>query len=250
MVAVGEEKEPLVGVAAADFRIAGSLSVSEAVATRCSVRAYLDRPVSTRILRDVVGKASRAPSGGNLQPWHVTILSGRVLREFCEEFGRSIAAAPEYDSSQYEIYPSSLPGIYDGRRRKVGEDMYGQLGIARDDRAGRRAWFNQNYRFFGAPVGLFIHMPAAMGPAQYSDLGMWMQTMMLLLRETGLDSCAQECWSLYHARLRALLPLPQDHLIFAGMAIGYRDPEAAVNQLRTDRAAIGETAQFLGFEDE
>ena len=122
--------------------------------------------------------------------------------------------------------------------------MYASMGIAREDKARRREWFARNFGFFDAPVGLFCYTHQIMGPPQWSDLGMFLQTLMLLLRAEGLDSCAQECWSIYPETVRALTGAPDDLVLFCGMAIGFRNPDAAVNSFPQARLPVDEFASF------
>lgn len=223
------------------------MNVSEAVQTRRSVRAFTDQPVEREMLARILEKAQRAPSGGNVQPWNAVVLTGepmqvlfaRVAREFPK--GRA-ALAPEYN-----IYPPELDGVYEARRFRVGEDMYAALGIAREDKALRLQWFANNFRAFGAPVLMLVHTPKYMGPPQWSDIGMWMQTVMLLLREEGLDSCAQEAWAAYSPQVREVVDIPEDHIFFCGMAIGYRDPQAPVNSFDVTRAPIEQAIRWHGW---
>lgn len=151
-------------------------------------------------------------------------------------------------SPEYDIYPKGLDGDYEQRRRGVGEDLYGALEIARENKAGRMMWFANNFRAFGAPVLMLVHTPKYMGPPQWSDIGMWLQTVMLLLREEGLDSCAQEAWAMYSAQVRSAVEIPDDHIFFCGMAIGYRDLEAPVNQFGVARAKLDECVTWPGFD--
>ena len=223
------------------------MNVTEAVRTRQSVRAFLDRPVPEAILRQVLETAARAPSGGNLQPWRIYAVAGEPLARFKAAMQARLAADPELDPLEYHVYPENLWDPHRGYRNRVGEAMYARLGIPREDRAGRRAWFARNYAFFGAPAAIFAYLDRRMGPPQWSDMGMYLQTVMLLLREQGLDSCPQECWSMYNATVRALLEPPPELMLFCGMAIGYRDPDAAVNGLVTERAPLEEFASFRGF---
>ena len=220
------------------------MDVSEAVATRRSVRGFLDTPVDGAVIRRVLAAASRAPSGGNLQPWHVDIVAGEPLAELKVIMRDRLATGSE--TPAYAIYPADLPEPYRTHRFQVGEDLYAALGIPREDKAGRRRWFAQNFGFFGAPMALFTSVDRAMGPPQWSDLGMFLQTVMLLLREAGLDSCAQECWALYPETVGAFLGLPPERMLFCGMAIGHADPAAPANALRSRRAAVGEFATFRG----
>lgn len=221
------------------------MNVSQAVDSRRSVRAFLDRPVDLERLRDVLERAARAPSGGNLQPWRLFVLSGDALSRFKEAMQARLNTRPTPDLPlDYEIYPSALGEPYRSERFAIGEAMYAELGIAREDKAGRRQQFANNYRFFGAPVALFCYVDRGMGPPQWSDLGMYLQTVMLLLRERGLDSCAQECWSVYHREVAAQLSPPDDWMLFCGMAIGHADPNAAVNRLRSRRLPLDQFVQW------
>ncbi|WP_324739677.1 nitroreductase [Tsuneonella sp. CC-YZS046] len=223
------------------------MNVSEAVASRRSIRAFLDKPVEARVLREVLEKAQRAASGGNLQPWHGVILSGEPLERLKAHIAAVLPEGRSAWEQDYVIYPEALADPYEARRVAVGEAMYGAMGIAREDKRGRLAQFVANFRAFDAPVLMLVHMPRYMGPPQWSDIGMWLQTVMLLLREQGLDSCAQEAWSVYHSRIREVVGLPDDHLFFCGLAIGYRDPDAAVNLFDVARAPLEEAIRFEGF---
>lgn len=218
------------------------MEVAEAVAARRSVRGFLDRPVDPVLLERLVGEAARAPSGGNLQPWHIDVLTGEALDRFKALMRERLAAGAE--SPAYEIYPPSLTAPYRDRRYRLGEAMYGHIGIPREDREGRRRWFARNFQFFGAPAALFCTVDRQMGPPQWSDLGMYLQTLMLLLVSEGLASCPQECWALYPETVTGFLGTPAERMLFCGMAIGYEDPAEPANALRPDRAPIEEWARF------
>ena len=223
------------------------MNVSGAVTSRRSIRVFLDEPVHRAVLERVLEKSQRAPSGGNVQPWHAVMLTGepleRLVARIAEEFPKGRAAhAPEY-----HIYPPELDGEYEQRRRGVGEDMYGALEIPREDKAKRLMWFANNFRAFGAPVLMLVHTPKYMGPPQWSDIGMWLQTVMLLLREEGLDSCPQEAWAVYSPQIREVVAIPEDHIFFCGLAIGHRDPDAPVNRFAVARAPLEEVVRFEGF---
>ncbi len=223
------------------------MKVTEAVQSRRSVRAFLNKPVDRDILQRVLETAQRSPSGGNTQPWHAEIITGEPMQAMFQSVSDVLALGKEGWSPEYDIYPKDLDGAYEQRRRGVGEDMYGALDISRDNKAGRLMWFANNFRGFGAPVMMLIHTPKYMGPPQWSDIGMWLQTIMLLLREEGLDSCAQEAWAMYSKQVRAAVPIPDDHIFFCGMAIGYRDPDAPVNKFTVARAPLDETVRWHGF---
>ncbi|WP_427968808.1 nitroreductase [Altererythrobacter sp.] len=225
------------------------MNVTEAVLSRRSIRAFLDQPVERETLIRVLEKAQRAPSGGNVQPWNAEMLTGDPLARLFEEVGKEVPKWREGMTPEYEIYPQGLDGAYEERRVAVGEAMYTAMGIERSDRAKRLAWFANNYRAFGAPVLMLVHTPRYMGPPQWSDVGMWLQTVMLLLREEGLDSCAQEAWSAFGEPVRRVANIPEDHIFFCGLAIGYRDPDAPVNCFEVNRAGIDEAITWNGFTD-
>ncbi len=220
------------------------MNVSEAVRTRRSVRAFTDRPVDLEQLRGILNLAARAPSGGNLQPWHIHVVAGERMVALKALMARRVAEEPGGEGTEYAIYPPALDTPFRDRRFAVGEAMYAQIGVAREDKAGRRNWFARNYQFFGAPVALFCYVDRRHGPPQWSDCGMYLQTLMLLLREAGMDSCPQECWALYHRTIGAFLGAPEGQMLFTGMSIGWRDEDAAVNGLVSERAS---EAEFLRF---
>jgi nitroreductase len=226
------------------------MNVAEATMSRRSVRAYLDTPVPETLLRHVMELAARAPSGGNVQPWYLYALAGEQLERFKAQMRERLATTPSPDPVEYHIYPENLWEPHRTQRFRVGEMMYAELGIPREDKASRLKWFRNNYEFFGAPVGLFCYIDRRMGPPQWSDLGMYLQNVMLLLRERGLDSCAQECWSIYNRLVAEFLGSPPELMLFCGMAIGYADESAPVNRLRTERLKLAEFAELRGFAAE
>jgi nitroreductase len=224
------------------------LSVSEAVATRRSIRAFLDRPVERAVLERVLEKAQRAPSGGNTQPWHGVILTGEPLARLISRIAEDLPKGRAAFAPEYHVYPPGLDGAYETRRRAIGEDMYSALAIPREDKAARLMWFARNFQAFGAPVLMLVHTPRYMGPPQWSDIGMWLQTIMLLLREEGLDSCPQEAWAVYSPQIREVVAIPEDHIFFCGMAIGWGDREAPVNRFPVARAPLEEAVRWEGWD--
>lgn len=221
------------------------MKVSEAVAARRSVRGFLDTPVDPGLLHAVVAGAARAPSGGNLQPWHVDVLTGEPLARLKAIMAEKLAAGA-MESAHYAIYPPALARPYKDRRFEVGMALYGAMGIARDDHDGRNRQFRGNFDFFGAPAALFCTVNRAMGPPQWSDLGMYLQSVMLLAVEAGLATCAQECWAMYPDTVGAFLDLPPERMVFCGMAIGYEDASAPANALRSARAPEAEWLRLWG----
>jgi nitroreductase len=219
------------------------MNVSEAVTQRMSVRAFRPDPVPGAVVRDILETAHRAPSGGNLQPWRVYALSGEPLAEL-----KRIVAATPMETPQYPVYPDALWDPFRTRRYECGEDLYASIGIGREDKAGRYRQLANNLDFFGAPVGLFFCLDRKLGSAQWSDVGMYMQSVMLLAVERGLDTCAQEFWARYANTVATFLNLPDDHMVFSGMALGHRDPDAPINGWRTRRDPFEVWAEMRGFD--
>jgi len=174
------------------------------------------------------------------------VVGGARLLELKALIAQRLADAPDGEPREYDVYPRDLVAPYRDRRFAVGEAMYAELGIPREDRAARRRWFARNGEFFGAPLALFCSVDRSMGPPQWSDLGMLLQSVMLLLREQGLDSCPQEYWSIFPQTLGSFLELPAQRLLFTGMAIGHADRSHPVNRLVAARAPLDEVADFMG----
>ena len=225
------------------------MNVSDAVASRYSCRAFLSTPIPEATVRDILERAGRAPSGGNVQPWRVDALAGARL----EELRALVRARPELlprgEGAEYNIYPPNLKEPYETRRRQVGAALYQAVGIAREDRAGRYRQYARNFEFFGAPVGLLMSIDRSMGPPQWSDLGGYIQTVMLLARERGLHSCGQEAWTHWHKTVYAFLKLPPEYILFCGLALGFADEAAAINNWRAPREPLDAFATFSGFEN-
>jgi nitroreductase len=211
-----------------------------------SCRSFLKTPVSGQIVRAILEAAKQAPSGGNLQPWHVYAVGGEELNRLRAIVAAKLADQPMGEGSEYPMYPPNLTEPYRSRRFKCGEDLYATLGIARENRAARLTQFARNFDFFGAPASLFIAIDRQMGADQWADTGMFMQSVMLLARERGLHTCAQEAWSLWYRTVGEFLAMPPELMLFCGIAIGYRDESAPVNTLRTERAPLSEFATFRG----
>lgn len=217
------------------------MDVTQAVHKRMSVRQFLPTPVEDSVLRELLSDASRSPSGGNLQPWRVYVLNGDSMTRF-REFS---AGQPPIDQPEYDIYPAELAEPYRTNRFTIGEQMYATLGIPRDDKDGRRRQFAHNNDFFGAPAALFLFLDRQMGPPQWSDAGMFLQTLMLLAVERGLGTCAQEYWSVRHKTVAAFVGAPANEILFCGMAIGHVDESAPINGLKSERMPLDEWAMFV-----
>ncbi|MBF5096500.1 nitroreductase [Azospirillum sp. INR13] len=220
------------------------MTVDEAVTARRSIRAFLPRPVPLDTVRGVLERAARAPSGGNLQPWRIHVVTDAPLSKLKALMAVRAREVPQEAPVDYEIYPTPLPEPYKARRTACGEAMYALLDIARTDRERRWNRLRENFQLFGAPLGLFCCVDRCMGAPQWADLGMYLQTVMLLLKARGLDSCAQEAWALYPRTMAAFLRLPDDQMLFCGMAVGWADPDAPVNRLVTERAPLEAFVRF------
>lgn len=217
-----------------------AMNVSEALRTRTSIRAFKPDPVPRATIEEILVKASRAPSGGNLQPWKVHVLLGEARDELVRRTKERMATNPMGSKPEYHIYPPELTEPYKTRRFRVGEQMYATMNIPREDKARRMMQFVRNWEFFGAPVGLIISIDRQMQQGQWADLGMFLQSIMLLCREYGLHSCAQEAWAPFHTTIREYLKVPEEEMIFCGIAIGHADMDAPINTLYAERAALGE----------
>lgn len=223
------------------------MKVSDAIASRISCRAFRPEPVRLDTVRRILDRARQTPSGGNLQPWFVNVLTGAPLRSLTADIRKLDHLLPRGEGSQYRVYPPDLPDPYRARRFKCGADLYDALGIARDDRTGRLEQFARNFELFGAPVGLFFSLDRQMEPGQWSDLGMFIHAVMLLAREEGLHSCAQEAWASFPETVGRHLSLPPERMLFCGLALGYMDDAHPVNSVRTERADLDSFTTFDGW---
>ena len=221
------------------------MNVTEAVERRISVRAFRPDPVAGELLREILELAHQAPSGGNLQPWRAYALAGEPLARFKAQVAARLGSP---DEPEYDVYPPDLWEPFRTRRFQAGEDLYATIGIPREDRPARLGQFAKNAAFFGAPVGLFFCLDRRLGPPQWSDVGMYMQTLMLLAEERGLATCAQEFWSRYHTSVREFLGLPDELMVFSGMSLGYRDEAHPINALKTRRDPFDAWCEMRGFD--
>ncbi len=224
-------------------------SVSDALDTRFSCRAFKDTPVPEEDIRAILNTAMRAPSGGNLQPWHVWVAQGAPLADFVASIKEKMAETPGGEGSEYHIYPPDLIDPYNTRRRDLGERMYNAIGVAREDKIGRLAQMARNFEFFGAPCAMFFALDKSMQEGQWSDMGMFIQSIMLLARERGLHSCPQEAWAIWTPSVKAFLSIPDNMTFFCGLALGYADDENPINNWESPRAPIDEMVRFVGFSD-
>jgi len=225
-----------------------SLPADEAIATRRSVRAFLPTPVDRATVESLLALASRAPSGSNIQPWKVRVVAGPVRDKLCgailEALDREGAAAHK---REWNYYPVNWREPFLARRRKIGWDLYGLLGIAKGDFEGTERQRRRNYEFFGAPVGLIFTLDEDLEIGSWLDLGIFIGAFAIAARGRGLDTCPHASFADFHAVIRRELRIPQDEIVICGMALGHADPAAAENRLVTERAAPSHFATFEGF---
>ena len=216
------------------------MNVTEATQRRASIRSFLPEAVNDQQIRELLEVAARAPSGGNVQPWKVYVLNGESMTNF-----RAFISGRRPGQSEYPVYPPNLQEPYRTSRYELGEAMYEKLGIPREDKPARLAHLARNFDFFGAPAAFFCFIERNMGAAQWSDLGMFLQTFMLLAKEAGLDTCPQEAWAIKQESVTSFVKASDELMLFCGMAIGYRDKIAKINELRTERRPFEDWATFV-----
>ncbi|GAB4226222.1 MAG: nitroreductase [Methyloligellaceae bacterium] len=221
----------------------------EIITSRRSVRAFLPTPVARETVEHILAVASRAPSGTNTQPWKVRVLAGAAKERLCDAVTHAFDTEPEKHSYSYRYYPADIPEPYLSRRRKVGWDLYGLLGIKKGDRERTRRQHRRNYRFFDAPVGLIFTIDKVLEQGSWIDYGMFLQNVMSAARAAGLHTCPQAAWVQFHKVVAEVLQIPESEEIVCGMALGHEDPDAPENRLRTQREPVSGFARFEGFED-
>jgi nitroreductase len=224
-------------------------AVDAAIRSRRSVRAFLPRPVPRAMVEEILLLAARAPSGTNIQPWRVHVLVDSKRAGLVD----ALLHAYDYEHGQhqwaYDYYPTEWFEPYLGRRRKIGWDLYGLLGIGRGDKAGMRAQTRRNFTFFDAPVGFIVTSDARLTRGAWLDCGMFLQNIMIAARARGLDTCPQAAFAQYPKVIARVLALPAHETIVCGMALGFADPEALANRLVTERAELAEFVRFHSGDD-
>lgn len=220
-----------------------SASVTEAMLTRITVRDFLDKPVPQDVLEQLLTTALRSPSGGNLQPWKLHVMTGDTLAKFKEQAVAQTLAG-KMEEPNYQPYPSPLWEPQRSWRYKLGEDMYALLGIPKEDKMKRLIWLAQNAKFFEAPVGIIVTGRKELNMPQYLDVGILLQSLMLLAREAGLHTAPQGWWRSLRTVCGDILDIPENEEVLVGMSMGYANPDAPVNQLYADRGELEELAKF------
>jgi nitroreductase len=218
--------------------------VLAAIGGRRSIRAFLDRPVSPGLVEEILAAAARAPSGNNSQPWRVHVLTGPAKARLSEAILAKRAKGLPEPAFEYPYYPATWPEPYLSRRREVGWDLYHLLGIEKGDRAAAHRWHDQNFTFFGAPVGMILTTDRRLGLGALIDLGMFLEAVAIAARAFGLETCAQAAFGAYHDTIRDTLDLPSEAMVICGLALGFEDQDAVPNRLRTSRVPVESFASF------
>ena len=221
--------------------------VDDVIRSRRSVRAFLPTPVPRAEIEAILDVASRAPSGTNTQPWQVYVLTGARKQALSDEIVRTFydAEAMAEHHEEYDYYPEKWIDPFLARRRKIGLDLYGLLGLKRDNPEGMKAQQARNYQYFDAPVGLVFTMDRVMGRGSLLDYGMFMENIMIAARAHGLDTCAQAAFNQFHKIIARHLGLPPEQKVICSMALGYADPDKIENTLHTERVPVSQFAHFL-----
>jgi nitroreductase len=216
---------------------------------RFASRAFTGRPVPQRTIADILDVARFAPSGANIQPWHVYVVGGAKKDEISCALLKAHNEARDQHTSEYQYYAVELPEPYLSRRHQFGRLFYGSLDIQQSDSAGRARQTAKNYGFFGAPVGLIVTIDRRLQVGSWLDLGMFIQNVMIAAGARGLQTCPQETFEKYHALLRKLLPIPPEEMVVCGMSIGFAEDDCLTTGSLMPKVAVEEFAQFIGFEN-
>jgi nitroreductase len=218
--------------------------VLDAIASRRSVRAFRSDPVPREVVERILAAAARAPSGTNMQPWRVRVLTGAAKARLSKAVWDAAMNEPEPHKSEYAYYPAQFPEPYLSRRRKVGWDLYGLLGIKKGETDKMRLQHGRNYLFFGAPVGMICTIERVLEIGSWLDHGMFLENIMVAARGFGLHTCPQAAFAPYHKVIRRELGIPESEMVVCGMSLGYEDTSAVENTLRTERDPLGGFVEF------
>jgi len=222
-----------------------------AITSRRSIRAFLPTPVPRATVEAILTVATRAPSGTNMQPWCVHVLAGAVRQRLCDTVRAAfVAGGGPHSGAEYKYYPDKFVEPYLSRRRKIGWDLYGLLGIQKGDGARMLTQHARNFDFFDAPVGMIFTIDRRLEIGSWLDFGMFLENIMVAARARDLDTCPQAAWAPMHATIRDVLPLEAEEVVVCGMALGYADPDAPENRLVTEREPVSAFATFEGFSEE
>lgn len=223
------------------------MDVLEAIKSRRSIRAFTDDSVPRETVRQILEICQRSPSGTNTQPWHVWVCTGDVKDAISRDVLAMVQAGQGKGYEDYDYYPPKWKDHHNQRRRGVGWSLYGLLGIQKGDREGTAKQAARNFKFFDAPVGIFVTVENYLAKGSWADTGMYLQTIMLAARGFGLHTCPQAAWIPFQEPIYKHLEIPEDHEIVSGMSLGYADPDAIENTLVSDREPLDSISHFKGF---
>lgn len=218
--------------------------IHDTLAERGSVRAYLDKAVPPGMVRRVLASAATAPSGNNTQPWLVDVVTGEAKERLSAAILAHRASGAQAPEPDYPYYPEEWPEPYLSRRRAVGWALYDLIGIKKGDVEGSRAHHDRNFDFFGAPVGLVLSIDRRLGHGAYIDAGLFMQALAVAALAEGLGTCMQAAFAPYCEIIRRDLGLEAGRKVLCGISLGYPDPNAPINGLRTGRVEVDAFARF------
>jgi len=221
-----------------------NIDVLDAVRTRRSIRAYKKDSVALSVLESIMTRAGYAPSGSNLQPWHVHVLTGQTLQRVGGKIQSAFLNEEKSHQRDYDYYTDPVLEPYLDRRRRCGWGLYQTLGIARGDHEKSRAYRASNYVFFGAPVGLVFTIDRSLKIGSWLDYGMFLQTIMLVARGFGLHTCAEASIASYPDIVRSELGISPERIVLCGMAMGYADDSAVVNTFQPERINLKDHTTF------
>jgi nitroreductase len=222
--------------------------VDHAITSRRSVRRFLPTPVPREVIAEILDAAARAPSGTNMQPWRGYVVTGAAKDELCAAVQAVFDAEEPGHRQEVQYYPDEFFEPYLSRRRKVGWELYGLLGIARGESGKMRAQHRRNFQYFDAPVGMIFTIHRGLATGSWLDYGMFLENVMIAARARGLDTCAQAAWTHYHKVVRGVLGLAEEETVVCGMALGFAAPDAPENGLTTERTGSDQFMTWRGFE--
>ena len=224
----------------------GSEFVDAAISSRRSIRGFKSDPVDEKLIRHLLALASRAPSGTNMQPWRVYVLTGAIKDRLTDEIlaGKN-SNSETLGKRSWKYYPDEFPPIYKARRRKIGWDMYALAGVEKGDRKAAEKVRSRNFKFFGAPVGMIFTISEELEVGSWLDYGCFIQNLMIASRGYGLHTCPQAIFADVPNPVYKVLSIPQTEIIVCGMSLGYIDDSVNVNNLETERASVSDFALFL-----
>ena len=220
------------------------MNIKEAIEKRFSVRAFTKEIPDIETIKAILKTAGTAPSGGNIQPWKVYVLSENTKNELSKKTLYNFDNGVQEDI-EYDIYPKPLADEYKKRRYECGADMYNALAIGKDDLDSRFKQIRENYSFFGAPLGMIITIDKSFGKNGWGHVGMFLENLWLSAIDHGLGICLQESWSIYPKTVKEFTKHPDNEIVWCGVAVGYEDSSNPINQYRTKREDLDSFVKFI-----